>query len=95
MSVNVVYLEDRGKNTHNTLLGQNFGVFSVKIVSPYIQLPLCFEEVKDNVEKTDRFYFTKMKGNKKERGYRGKGGEDKNGRTCSVIAVICSRNPPN
>ena len=46
------------------------------------------------VKKTDRFYFTKKKGNKKEKGIEGRRGV-KNGRTCSVIAVICRRNPPN
>ena len=51
-----------------------FGVFSVKVGGPYIVLPLCFEELKDNGEKTDRFYFTKKKENKKERGDRRKGG---------------------
>ena len=51
--------------------GAKLGVFSVKIVGPYVQLPLCFEEVKDNGEKIDRFYFTKKKGNKKERGIEG------------------------
>jgi len=73
-----------------------FGGISVKVGGPYIQLPLCFEELKDNGEKTDRFYFTKKKGNKKERGIERRGRRGvKNGRTCSVIAVNCGRNPPN
>jgi len=76
--------------------GAKFVFFNVKVGGPYIQLPLCFEEVKHNGEKTDRFYFTKKKGNKKERSIERMGGDLRMEELASgVIAVNCSRNPPN
>jgi hypothetical protein len=42
-----------------------FRVLSVKVGGAYIQVPRCFDEVEDNGEETDRFYFTKKKGNKR------------------------------
>jgi hypothetical protein len=63
------------KHIFKSSLWAKVRVFSVKFGGTYVQLPLCFEDLKDNCEKkTDRFYFTNKKGNRKEGGIEG-GGE--------------------
>jgi hypothetical protein len=53
------------RNTYANTLWAKVRIFSVNFGGTYIELPLCFEELKDNSEKADRFYFTNKKGSKK------------------------------
>lgn len=60
--------------TYTIHLLAKFGVFGVKIGSPYVQLPLCFEEVKIMLKKRTGFILLRRKEIKRREDRRKGGG---------------------